>query len=90
MAVPVYPGVKYGGYDTMDDSSPKSMRRAAAIAANPLPYIARMVTCSAEGDIAILREDGTTDTVWCVAGHNPYRFTRLVTDAGTIVKDVHF
>lgn len=88
--VAVYPGVKYGGYETMDDSSPKSMRRAAAIAANPLPYVARMVTVTADGDITITREDGTNDTVWCVAGHNPYRFIRLVTDTGTIVKDVHF
>lgn len=88
--VDMHPGVNFGGYQTMDDPSPKSMRGATALAANPLPYQARMVTTSAAGDISILREDGTTDVVWCVAGHNPYRFNRLVADAGGIVKDVHF
>lgn len=88
--VKLFAAVNQGGYETQDDSSPKSMRRAAAIAANPLPYVARMVTVTADGDISILREDGTTDVVWCVAGHNPYRFIQLVADAGTIVKDVHF
>lgn len=84
------PYIKAGGYETQDDSSPKSMRRAAALAANPLPYIARMITVSADGDVTITREDGTSDTVWCVQGHNPFRFTRLEADAGAIVKDVHF
>lgn len=90
MAVPVYPGVKYGGYETADDPSPKSMRRAAAIVANPLPYIARAVVVTADGDITVTREDGSSDIVWCVAGWNPIRFTRLEADAGAIVKDVHF
>jgi hypothetical protein len=87
----LHPSVKVGGYETSDDSSPRSMRRAAAIAANPLPYTARMVTCSAAGLITITREDGgADDIVYCVAGHNPYRFIRLVADAGSIVEDVHF
>lgn len=88
--VAVHPNVKYGGFETMDDPSPKSMRGAAALAANPLPYIARMITVSADGDVTIAREDGSQDIVWCVTGHNPFRFIRLVADAGGIVKDVHF
>jgi hypothetical protein len=89
--VAVHPNVKYGGAETADDSSPRSMRRAAALAANPLPYIARMVTCNASGLITVTREDGgDDDIVYCVAGHNPYRFIRLVADAGSIVEDVHF
>lgn len=88
--VALNPYIKAAGYEGADDPSPKSMRRAAAIAANPLPWVARMVTVSADGDISIKREDGTTDVVWCVTGHNPFRFIQLVADAGNIVKDVHF
>lgn len=88
--VAMYSGVKVAGYEGYDDPSPKSMRGAAALAANPLPYVARMVTVSADGDITIQREDGSQDVVWCVTGHNPYRFVRLVVDNGGIVKDVHF
>lgn len=88
--VDFYPGSAYGGYQTLDDPSPKSMRGATALAANPLPYLARMVVTSAAGDISIRRQDGTTDVVWCIAGQNPYLFDRLVADAGGIVKDVHF
>lgn len=88
--VAVFPGVKYAGYEGNDDPSPKSMRRTAALAANPLPYIARAVVVTADGDITVTREDGSSDIVWCVAGWNPIRFQRLEADAGVIVKDVHF
>ena len=86
----LFPGIRSSGYEGNDDPSPKSMRRATAIATNPLPYIARAVVMSADGDITVLREDGTSDTVWCVAGWNPIRFVALTADAGTLVKDVHF
>lgn len=87
--VAFHPYTKAGGYQTQDDSSPKSMRRAAALAANPLPWIARMITVTADCDVTITRPDGTSDTVWCVAGHNPYMFIRLEADAAGFVKDVH-
>lgn len=82
----LFPGVRYGGYETEGGASPKSVRRVLT----ELPYVARMVTCSVAGDISIKREDGSTDVVYCIAGHNPYRFTQLVADGGNIVKDIHF
>ena len=88
--VALHPNVRFGGYETADDPSPKSMRRTAALAANPLPYIARAVVVALDGDITVTREDGSSDIVWCAQGWNPIRFTRLEADAGTIVKDVHF
>lgn len=86
----LYSSIRQAGYEGADDPSPKSMRRAAALAANPLPYLARAVVVTADGDITVTREDGSSDIVWCVAGWNPIRFTRLEADAGAIVKDVHF
>lgn len=86
----LYPSVRQAGYEGNDDPSPKSMRRAAALAANPLPYLARAVVVTADGDITVTREDGSSDIVWCAQGWNPIRFTRLEADAGAIVKDVHF
>lgn len=87
----LHPSVRVGGYETSDDSSPRSMRRTAALAANPLPYTARAVVCNAAGLITVTREDGgSDDIVYCVAGWNPIRFSRLVADAGSIVEDVHF
>jgi hypothetical protein len=88
--VSLYPGIRQSGYEGNDDPSPKSMRRAAAIVANPLPYVARAVTMSADGDITVMREDGSSDTVWCFQGWNPIRFVALTADAGVLVKDVHF
>jgi hypothetical protein len=88
--VSLYPGIRQAGYEGNDDPSPKSMRRAAALAANPLPYVARAVTMSGDGDITVTREDGSSDIVWCFAGWNAIRFTRLEADAGALVKDVHF
>lgn len=88
--VALHPTVRGAGYEGYDDPSPKSMRKAAITLGVDLPYVARMITVSADGDVSIKREDGTTDVVWCVAGHNPFRFTQLVADAGGIVKDVHF
>ena len=88
--VALHPNVKFGGYETADDPSPKSMRRATAITTHPLPYVARAIVASADGDVTVVREDGSTDTVWCAQGWNPIRFVDLTTDTNTIVKDVHF
>lgn len=84
------PSIRQAGYEGNDDPSPKSMRRATAIVTNPLPYVARSVTMSGDGDITVLREDGSSDTVWCFQGWNAIRFVALTADAGGLVKDVHF